>query len=839
MKSMAEKEKLFPQFAGQTSAAVENLTLKGKVNQFKDVSSKTTWEILLGNFGNPTYVLIGIAVIGLFAYGEYADAIFIAGVIAVNLVIGIIQEVIARNSLKEIAVIHKEPVLARRDGEDREIMPEEIVEGDLLILTSGKYVYVDGELIAAEGLLLDESIITGESDYIAKKESDEIFSGAFVISGKGIYRATKVGSESFINKITLEAKRYINYLSPLQRHINRIVVIMTYVALGSIGLLLFVNYQYLQMESGEVTKAAVSIISTLIPQGILLSMTLAFMVGVFSMYRKNILVQKANAIESLANIDVLCMDKTGTLTQNELELANFIHLADKNELNQASTDKLTAVFCEATLEKNKTLLAITSNFTQAQLQTALNTAKVNRQLPFNSRDKLSGVEIRLGGKTYKVILGAIEVVRRKLANEADRERIVSLNQHYASLGQRNLAFIYKEVSEAEEREPWEQTESKDYKALAFISIKDKLRLGANETLHNFLERGVKPLIISGDSPETIMALVKQLKIDVLDKPITGHELAKISGGKPLDQLNEKEKILWDEAILGHDIFASVTPEQKVEIVKTLQQFYRGVAMIGDGVNDALAIKQANLGISLAAGANVSRDISDIVLLDNDLRKLSEVIQEGKDIIYNTLRTTKVLVIKNFYSAILIIGALVLQLHFPFTPRNVVLLSFVNANFPTVDFLSDKGAKYYGVDFMRNLLTFVGAGGIISGAMILGTTYYYSNKNVEDIYINSAVITLLVMFGLINYLVTANDSFNLLKLNLNAKKVLTLAGTVLTYVVVVYLPFLSEFFEMVPLKTETLLWLSALSLIYYLTFAVAERGVNYLANWAWPNKIYKN
>lgn len=822
---------LFPSQTGLSLAEVNQRVKTGRVNQFKDVSSKTTWEIFASNFANPAYVLIGLSMLGLVAYGEYADATFIAGVILANLVIGIIQEIIARNSLRKISVIHKEPVVVRRDGLDSEIMPEDIVQDDLLVITTGKYLYVDGELVEAEGLFFDESIVTGESDYIPKHKGASVYSGSFVISGQGVYRALKVGKESFINKITLEAKRYINHLSPLQRHVNRIVIIMTYVTIATIGLLLFANYQYLDMDNGEVTKAAVSTISTLIPQGILLSMTLAFMVGVYSMYRKNILVQKANAIESLANIDVLCMDKTGTLTQNKLVLENFIPLAATTKLPQELAETLVAAFCEATLEKNKTLMAIAQQFPRSK---AVLDYEVTRQLPFNSRDKLSGVEIRVGEKTYKLILGAIEVVKSKLASAAERTRLSNLNSDYAALGQRNLGFIFKEIGKKEQAEPWERSESQDYSPLGFVSIKDQLRLGANETLHNFLERGVKPLIISGDSPETIMALVKQLKIDVLNNPITGPELAKLSAGKPFEKLSKKERTNWDEAILGHDIFASVTPEQKVDIVKTLQQFYQGVAMIGDGVNDALAIKQANLGISLAAGANVSRDISDIVLLDNDLRKLSEVIQEGKDIIYNTLRTTKVLVIKNFYSVILIVGTLLLDLHFPFTPRNVVLLSFINANFATIDYLSDKGARYRGINFLRNLLVFVGVGGAISGSLALAMTYYYTKHSDDLLYINSAIISLLVSFGLVNYLIVANNSFNLLKFHFTLKRLLVISATILSFIGFVYIPFLGKFFEMRGLAVETWLWLGVISISYYLTFAIAHFLVVKLVT----NKLWK-
>jgi len=312
---------------GLTSAEATRRFADGQYNKPVGDSQRSFISIVIKNVIDLPNAVIFTAVAFLLIYGQTQDAFLISGIMFLNTIISIFQEVQARNYLRSIQVLKKELVTVIRDGVEHELEPEKIVANDVIKISSGNYLYVDGVLLQGSSLLLDESILTGESDYVAKQPGDRMLSGSFVINGIGYYEATQIGSASFISKITKEAKKYVNYLSPLQFNINQIVKILVILSLGIVALLFAVNFNQELLDRIAVLRAIISIITSMVPQGIILTITLALTIGVIKMARKHIIVQRTNSIETMAEISILCLDKTGTLTVNQLDLKHHLNKA--------------------------------------------------------------------------------------------------------------------------------------------------------------------------------------------------------------------------------------------------------------------------------------------------------------------------------------------------------------------------------------------------------------------------------------------------------------------------------------------------------------------------------
>jgi cation-transporting ATPase E len=783
---------------GLTTAEVRQRVEQGNVNKFKDRSRKSVLAVILSHMIDLPNTIIFVSVIFLVIYNQLDDAVLISGVILTNMLVSIFQELRARASLQKINVVNTQPVTVIRDGKEQQVHPEELVLDDTIKVSGGEYLFVDGELIVGRGLLFDESILTGESDYQKKQAGAEVYSGSFAVNGHGYYRATKVGEHSFINKITAQARKYVNITSPLQRDINNLVKLLTIITVFVIALLLSLNIFILDMTQTELLESVVSIVSSMVPQGIVITLTLAFTLGVIRMYRQGILVQKASAVETLAGVKVLCMDKTGTITENKLQVVH------SEFFGRFPHQELVASFLKLISEKNKTALAIESQFGGV----LKSEPKLLSEVPFNSQSKYSAVALEFAGKTYELVLGSLDILG-KLLPEAAQAKLQKLDKEQADQGLRNLLFLVREAGAEKYRAEtdWVAHRQADFEPLAFISIEDKLRHGARRIIESFRGQGIKPVIISGDGAATLQAIAKKLQIPDMDIVVTGQQLAEITSPAELT-----------ERIVGADIFARVTPEQKLMIVDTFQRTIGRVAMIGDGVNDALAIKQADLGISLADGANVTKNISDVILLDNDLRKLSAVMREGKEILFDMLRSGQLLIIKNIYALILILAALILTLPFPFTFRGLFILALLNTNLPIVLIFIDKDGKVRNFNFMFELLTFSVIGGAIAGimgiAILLGLRSSMSFAEVQMV-----LLSFLLATGVVNSLYALNKSFSLPKLLFGSWYSLVAVVDIIIYLALVYFAPTRDLFELTVLTVEQWLLVIALGVSYLLLFAL--------------------
>ncbi|MFW5702911.1 MAG: HAD-IC family P-type ATPase [Candidatus Dojkabacteria bacterium] len=797
---------------GLSEQQVEEKVDKGLVNEEAKPATKSFPAIVKDNVLNPFYFTIAVAVVFLLVYGEVVESLFISVVMGINLLGNIIKEYSARRSLERISLVNQEPITVRRAGENLEVFPSNIVQDELVELISGQFVYVDGEVLFSEHLLLDESALTGESDYVSKKKGEELTSGSFVVSGKGWMKTTRVGREGHVNKVTEQARKYKNEFSPLEQKVVQLVNILTYAALIIVAFLVVMGNRVWGLSNSEITLTVVPVISGMIPQGTILTVTLAFVIGAYRMYRKKLLVQNTSTIEVVSDLDVLCMDKTGTLTKNSLMVEEVAIINEDRKFWD-----LVERFPSDSVEQNRTIEALRKYFEKSSAgagsaaevgsASTKEIVKVLDQTPFTSQSKYSAIKYQQA----EIFLGSVA----KISELTGDSSLLESSEKYTSKGRRVVAFAARELGSSREV-------NKKISPLGLISIKDELRTGVKEILNEFVAKGVAPVVISGDSKETVIAIVKRLGIEELNKPISGKELSAIDS-----------KIEHEQAILGHDIFVEVSPEQKVEIIKAFQSKGKKVGMIGDGVNDALAIKQADLGVSMNEGANVTRSIADIILLDNDFRRLLLVIQEGRDILHNTLNAAKLLTVKNFYTIFLIVFSLLLNLAFPFTTRSLVFLSFINANLPIIAFLSDSGEKISGRKFMRELLVFSALGGGVAGTLGIFLSIIYSPEGfssaaVEDAnFARTVILAFVFILAVINYLIIAADSFNPLKFKRDKKTVIVVFSMLVIFFGAMYIRPIGSFFDISAIGIEE--WGAALAAaaIYYLVFAVVYGKVKRL------------
>ena len=743
---------------GLTTAQVVERINKGLDNKLGENNNRSIVSIILVNILDLPNAIIFISILLLLIYRQYQDALLISVIITTNSLVSILQEFQARRSLEKINIVTKEPILVIRNETETEINPENIVVDEVIKLQSGHYLFVDGKLLETESLLVDESILTGESEYVNKKVGDNILSGSFVVAGKGYYIATKVGTASLVNQITKAAKKYINYLSPLQLQISQIVKLFTYLTILLIAVILSLYIFVLKVPRIEVLHSVISIVTAMVPQGIVLTLTIAFTLGVIRMYRQRILVQKASAIEALASINVICMDKTGTLTQNNLTVEHFENLLTNSKLN---FEEILGILCHYSIERNKTILALEKAFPFKEKLTV----KIVKQIPFTSKTKFSGMSIHYENQHLEVLLGSLEALSSKLPAEIS-SKLTELDNYYATKGQRNLFIIYKLQDQL------------SYLPLGFISLKDKLRIGAKKIVQQFTAQGIKLVIISGDHPSTILALTKRLDPVQFNKVISGKELAAL-----------KNIVSFDETVFENNVFARVSPEQKEAIIKSYQKFYPQVAMVGDGVNDALAIKQANLGISLGSGAAVTKNISDVVLIDDDLLKLSVVLNQGREILFNSLRSAQLLIVKNYYSLVIIVGSLLFNLAFPFSPRGLFLLALFNTNLPIAMILSESNLKIPLVKFTEELIRFVVINGTIAGSIGLMVLYLYKG---QPKLAQTMLLSFLIISGVINYLIIINRSTSIREVFKPKFRTYISLVTVIVYSLIMYIKPFREF-----------------------------------------------
>jgi cation-transporting P-type ATPase E len=650
-----------------------------KLGSPKEGSSRSTASIVAGNVFTLFNAIIGFFGILILSLGLLADAAFL-GIAIVNSYIGIRQELKAKRTLEELAVLVAPHATVVRDGERVSLAAEEVVPDDVIAVEPGDQLVADGEVIASRGLTVDESLLTGESDGVRKERGERALSGSFGISGSGHYRVDAVREDSYAGRLAGEAKAFRHPPSPLQREVNRVIVACTY-AMAPLAVLLLLTFQMRGTDLVESAQTATAGLVTLIPEGMVLLMSVTFAVAAVRLARNDTLVQQMSATESLAAVDTICVDKTGTLTDGELRLLG-IEVADGVDRDEAGA--ALGSFAASAGDRNRTLETIAEAFPGKA-------GRVGGEVPFSSRWKWSG--LRLGGVSY--VLGAPDILAEAGGLELPPELARKLEQETAA-GRRVVAF--GEASEALPEDAGAAPPPR-LKPLALVVLEETLRPDAAETIAFIREEGVDLKLISGDARATVTAVAYAVGVPTDAGVIEGSELPEDPEGLA-------------EAALRNTIFCRIAPEQKKALVEALRASGRYTAMIGDGVNDVPALKQARLAVAMGSGAQVTKGVADVVLLKDEFARLPEAVAEGRRIARNIHRLGRLYLTKSVYAAALILLVAVPGFAFPFLPRHLTLAVFLTIGIPSfVLALAPSDGPLYRGRLLRALAAFAVPAGV--------------------------------------------------------------------------------------------------------------------------------
>jgi cation-transporting ATPase E len=661
--SISESNQLEPGLPGISNEEASRRRANGQGNEFVVRSSRSYREILQENlltFFN--LVLFGVS-LALLILGSARDAFLTAYVALFNVLVASIQEVRAKRKLDHISLITRPKVTLIREGKLVNADPGEIVLGDLQLIQPGDQITVDGVVVADGQIDVDESLLSGESEPVHKKEGDELFSGSFCLSGRAIYEATAVGRNSFANKMTEGARHFSREYTPLQRDVDLIIrmLLLVVVFFGIlIALNFIINEEMTLLESAQ----SAAVVFGLAPSSLFLTIVVAYAVGAIRLANKGALVQQANSVESLCHVTVLCLDKTGTLTSNKITLDELLTLPESG-MTEEELRLLLGSYARSGSTENRTSQAIVS-------ACAGDRELFQDEVPFSSDRKWSALSFNQDPWPGTYILGAPEVMGPYLVGNLNLENQVD---SWAGTGYRVLLFARNDEAQLLLDKNERPQLPERMIPLGLLGFRDQLRPDAKETLTGFSRAGIKLKIISGDNPRTVAALASQAGLDDNpDKPLKA-----VSGPK----LDEMDELHFAQAAAETDIFGRISPAQKQRLVRALRDQGHYVAMTGDGVNDVLAMKQANLGIAMQSGSPATRSASDIVLLEDSFSALPLAFIEGQRILNGMEDIFRLYMTRIFSLALLISTIAMLAAGFPFTPSQSSILAMLTISIPAI------------------------------------------------------------------------------------------------------------------------------------------------------------
>lgn len=675
---------------GLTAAEVAERVAAGRTNAFTADSSRSVGSIVRANVFTLFNGIVAACFLVLLLLGRWQDALF--GVAALsNAVIGCVQEFRAKAALDRLALLNAPLARVRRDGTDAEIAPAEVVRDDVLVLRAGDQVSADAVVVSSSGLQIDESMLTGESDAVDKRPDDEALSGSIVVAGEGAARVVRVGAESYANTFAAEAKRFQLVSSELRTSIDRVLKWVGW-GIGPIGLLVL-NAQMMvaggwaeAWQQGTWSQAVVNTIAALtamIPLGLVLMTSIAFAVGAARLAGQQVLVNELPAVEGLARVDVICLDKTGTLTAGEIRFDAALTLDEQSGWQDALG------WYGAAPDANATARCLREPFpVERPIEAA-------RRIAFSSARKWSAVSFSDGPRGTWV-LGAPEMVFGDDASDASTPLGAAVTR-LASSGRRTLVLAHAPSTQTDDDVSTERLPA-DLAAVAVLTFVEAVRPDAAEALAFFRAQGVGVRVISGDNPRTVAAIAREVGLEV-DEGFDARRL-------PDDDAE------WGALLEQHTVFGRVTPDQKKRMVTALQARGHVVAMTGDGVNDALAIKTADIGIAMNSGAAATKAVARLVLLDGRFSHLPSVVAEGRRVIANIERVSMLFLTKTVYATGLAVlfGALVME--FPFLPRQLSITDGLTIGIPAFFLALLPNAQRYVPGFLRRSLSFAVPAGIV-------------------------------------------------------------------------------------------------------------------------------
>ena len=782
---------------GLTVKEVSQRIESGQSNAVKTSTSRSVKDIVRANVFTLFNGIIFVAMVMVLVTGSWRDAVF-GFVIIINTGIGIFTELKAKRTLDKLSILVASDFLVRRDGEDVEVPHNEIVLGDLLWIRSGEQVPADGQIIQTWGLELDESMLTGESRTVRHKVGEQVYSGATAVSGMALVKVNAVGSHSYAATLTAQAKVYKKTVSDLNKGINTILKFMTFLVVPLCILLILSQIHTVggwgtALSTGEWRQAVVSAVAGvvgMIPEGLVLLTSLNFAVAAMRLARHNTLVQELESVETLARVDALNLDKTGTITDGGIAFNRLVMLDSANAAaEQAATQAL--YDCCNEEQPNGTGQAVLAGL-KAQ---GYGAGAVESRVPFSSARKWSAV--RKSGETW--YMGAPEVIISAL--EGDYSSVLQQVNEYANDGNRVLLVARSTVPlsprsglrGAVEGANVSDGPQLDVQAepVALVLCSEKIREDAERTLAWFREQGVRCRVISGDNPVTVGAIARRVKL-------TGdHEPVAMDARELPEDVNELARVLENVDVLGR-----VLPDQKKAIVQALHTQNHVVAMTGDGVNDALAIKEADLGIAMGNAAPATKAVAQVVLVDSKFSHLPDVVARGRQVMANMERVASLFLVKTVYSALISLGVVLTQIPYPYLPRHITYIGALTIGMPAFILALAPNTRRYIPGFLKRVVTFALPGGIATALSVLLTAWFLPGimgwdvtKNVDLSALRATSAIILFLMGVFVLARVAQP--------LNSWRGILVAAFAAAGVIGAFIPFNANFFALI-LPTGTTL-----------------------------------
>lgn len=663
-------------FQGLTQAEVEARIADGQVNAIQDSSNRSVKDIVMGNtltFFNVINIVLLALVLSVHSY---KNMLFIFIIIA-NTLIGIFQEIKAKITLDKLKILTVSHVDVIRDGVKKSVTVSELVKDDVILLKSGGQIPADGVILDGE-VDVNESLLTGESDSIHKTCGSKVLSGSFVTSGKAMCLLTEVGHDCYMEKLSSEAKQFKRYKTELQRNLDTILKFIS-IIIVPLGIILFAKQYWISGSTYE--QAALDTVAAvlgMIPEGLVLLTSVALALGAVRLVRRSTLVRELFCIETLARVDTLCLDKTGTITEGHLCVQGEESVKEDVDLEQ-----LMGRMVGALGDENETFQALRQHYKRNQ------SANTKLVLPFSSERKFSGVVFE-GEGTY--LMGAYQFIFPQ-ADPAVLEKIAE----YASQGLRVLTVAHSP------NEMTDYTLAEDFEIVGFVFMTDVVRKNAPDILGYFEEQGVDLKVISGDDPVTVAAIAARAGLKDADKYIDA------------TTIHTDEEM--EDAILKYSVFGRVTPKQKQQMVRLLKQNGRTVAMTGDGVNDVLALKDADVSIAMASGSEAAKNTANLVLLNSDFASLPHIVNEGRRVINNIKAAASMFLIKTGFSVLTALLTIIVGQNYPFQPIQLSVINGCAVAIPTMLLQLEPSFQKVNKHFFREVLRMSMPAAITITAMI--------------------------------------------------------------------------------------------------------------------------
>lgn len=694
--------------SGLSAEQVKRRFAQGENNYKVESSTLSVSEIVRSNVCTYFNLVFALIAVLLAIVGAWSDMLFLPIIVA-NTCIGIIQEVHSKKVLDKLSILNAPHAVVIRDGKRQEILADQLVLDDIVEFSAGSQIPADAKVVSGE-LQVNESLITGESDEIEKREGDSLLSGSFVVSGKACARLEKVGKDSYISKLTLQAtKSKKGEQSEMIRSLNYLIMVMGIIIIP-IGIALFVqSFIYNEGTFHDSITGMVAAIIGMIPEGLYLLTSVALAVSSVRLAQKKVLIHDMKCIETLARVNVLCVDKTGTITEPGMHVYDFSVLdgADQLEISQLLAD-----FVAAQEKDNATMEALKAHFSNGSGMRA------REVYSFSSETKYSGAVMN-DGKSY--VIGAPEFVLRGQFAQY-QEQIAT----YSSKGYRVLVFAQYEGML--DRKPL----TEPVLPLCFVMLANPIRKGAKETFTYFAENDVDIKVISGDNPLTVSVIAAEAGI--------------VGAERFVDASTLKEKEDYYRAVEEYTVFGRVTPSQKRMLVQALKEHKKTVAMTGDGVNDVLALKDADCSVAMASGSEAASNVAQLVLLDSDFSRMPSVVAEGRRVVNNIERTAALYIVKNIFSMLLAIFSVILMLDYPLEPSQVSLISMFTIGIPSFVLALEPNKELIRGHFLTNVLVRALPAGLTDFIVVSGLVIFCREFQVDLDCLSTSCTILVAIVG---------------------------------------------------------------------------------------------